>query len=184
MKDIQLSSELMTNEIRFLEKEKLWKSKFFIDYRLKEKYLEDTVTVFYSSDGIVERMENENEDIKESSLFLMNTNEEMKAYINQCLKLFDAINTIKKNCPSGFTSFEYDFDEKYGSFQFDDNLLCIEFILKPGIGIDQLFLLYGEKEEPLYRPVLTAHSLNIFGGELTVKINEWIKKELKLRYFF
>lgn len=99
LKDIQLSSELMTNEIRFLEKEKLWKSKFFIDYRLKEEYLEDTVTVFYSSDGAVERMEN-------------------------------------------------------------------------------------EKEEPLYRPVLTTHSLNIFGEELTVKINEWIKKELKLRYFF
>jgi len=184
MKDIQLSREFMTNGIIFFQEENLWKSQFFIDYMLNEECKEDTVTVYYSPDGAVEKMENEDEYIKESSFFLMNTDEGIKAYINQCIKLFNLIKDIKKNHPSGFVSFEYDCDEKCGSFRFNDNLLCIEFILKPGIGVNKLFLLYGTKGEPLYRSILIEHPLNVFGKELTSKIDEWIKKELKLRYFF
>jgi len=186
-KNIVVSDLFHTEDMIYLKNEKRWKCTYTGFYKMGQKTLENQtfqIHVHFSEKGEVESAEKENQLFFNEIFAGIKRVETYKNHLKYCKEVIKEIENTKNNTNLTFNDFYYNFKEKEGRFCFEKSLLRYNFSFTPSEGINELYIQYRGLKWNIPRVRVKGHPCEIFGQFWADILNNMIKKELKLRFFF
>jgi len=141
-------------------------------------------TVRFSKKGEIESVESKDKKFSHHFFDEIYSLDSFKTYFEKCKELILDVRDLQLFTPNEFGNFYYDYNEKYGWFRFEESLAKYEFDFVPSKGMEKVFITYGETDLDNPQVKVYENPVKIFGEKQAQALNDMIKRQLKLRYFF
>jgi len=186
-KEIVVSDAFIADNLTYFSSETCWKCSYKVFYEITKpsvKHRYDMITVLFSEEGALLSVENENQLFLEDIFNQMLSSNRFKKHFEDGKKVIKNIQELRETIPTEFQFFHYNFHEKFGVFRLNESFLEFKFTLEPGKGMKKVSIFYENPSHEFHEVTINQDSHSLLGGKTTNAINEMIKKELKLRFFF
>jgi len=186
-KEIIVSKAYYVGDFTYIPVENQWKCSYKVYYGKEQNFLQKEtciIDVYFSEEGKVETAKSVRKKYLDEIFIQMKNTVEFEQHFQKCKKVIEEIQKIKDSTPDHFSKFSFLFDEKRGSFSFENSKFELSFTFKPTKGIDEIIIYFEKTHRFIPRVSLREKSTILFGENLTNVLNELLKKRLKLRYYF
>lgn len=186
-KEIVVSHVYFVGDFKYIPIENQWKCSYKVYYQKEQNFLQKEtciIHVYFSEKGKVESAKSVRKKYLDEIFIQMKSTVEFEQHFQKCKKVIEEIQKIKNSTPDHFSKFSFLFNEKRGTFSFENSHFDLSFTFKPTKGIDEISIYYEKTHRFIPRVSLQEKSTILFGENLTNVLNELLKKQLKLRYYF
>jgi len=164
-----------------------WNCKMVIYYKEDRNSAESEsllLTIDFSKKGEIEYEKNDEKECLTDILNEIRCLDPFRTYFKECKEVILDIRDIRLFTPNEIGEFHYDYNQKIGWFRFEDSLVQYKFSFVPNKGIEKVLIIHGEHNLDSAQVKVVEKATKLFGEKQTNIINDMIKKEIKLRYFF
>jgi hypothetical protein len=186
-KEIIVSNTIHPNFLTYIPSENCWKCTYKAFYNkppnISENWSREINVYFLKNEKVVINEEKSGTD--EIEIFhQMKALDSYKDHFENCWDVIEDVRIVRHFTPNEFDNFYYNFNEKYGRFEFEELLVDYLFLFEPRKGMSRISVSYSGFNGYSEKVRLSQPPNILFGDQATNMLNEMIKKKLKLRYLF